>query len=298
MNFNSSHPILRVALVSLFVLLAFVRTSNANELQILKNCTLVETDWSDGDSFRVGTANGEEFTIRLYSVDCLEYHVHDSTDGRRLRAQRRYFGISNFGGSAASSIQAAKEFGGQAKVFVKEKLKEPFTVVTGFADGRGDGKHKRYYGFVITSDGDDLGELLVRHGLARAFGVYRENEKGRSAAAQREAMKDLELQAAKRGVGVWAVTDWDALPNERQADREETEELELAIKQAPLDPNVKINLNTAARDELMRLPGVGEIIANRIIERRPFRSIESISEVDGIGAKKLEELRGYLKLVD
>ena len=35
-------------------------------------------------------------------------------------------------------------------------LAKPFTVHTAFADARGDGKHKRIYGFVTTADGEDL----------------------------------------------------------------------------------------------------------------------------------------------
>ena len=270
--------------------------AKSEDLIQLKNCTLVKTDWADGDSFRVKDADGKQYTFRLYCVDCLESHVNDTTDARRLRAQRRYFGIARYGGSATTSIVAAKKLGKQAAALIEQKLQTPFTVHTSFADGRGDGKFKRFYAFITTSSGKDLGEQLVRLGLARAFGVYRKNPQGRSQAEQRDWLKDIELQAAARKAGVWALTDWDSLPIERQTEREEIAELALATQGAPLDTDTKINLNSAARDELMRLPGIGEVMANRIIERRPYKSIDSLTKVDGVGDKSLKKLRPYLKL--
>ena len=44
----------------------------------IKGCTLVPTEWADGDSFLVKTPEGKEFTVRLYGADCLEWHVTDS----------------------------------------------------------------------------------------------------------------------------------------------------------------------------------------------------------------------------
>ncbi len=290
----------KLAFVGVVVLVALQRPGivAADDLLALRNCVLVETSWADGDSFLVQDDQGTQYTIRLYGVDCLEYHVQDTTDARRLRAQRRYFGISEYGGTAESSIAAAKNLGKQAALAVKLELKNPFTVHTAFADARGDGKYKRYYAFVTTGNGDDLGEKLVRLGLARAFGVYRQTPDGRSRDDYREWLRDIELQSAKRGVGIWAATDWNSLPVERLKDREENAELELATTGRPLDPNFKININTAPRDELMRLPGIGEVLANRIIERRPYETIESITEVDGIGAKTLQALKPNLKLSD
>ena len=61
----------------------------ATPLQTLKNCRLLPTEWADGDSFRVRTADQREITVRLYGVDCVEWHVNDDTDERRLRTQRR-----------------------------------------------------------------------------------------------------------------------------------------------------------------------------------------------------------------
>lgn len=52
-----------------------------------------------------------------------------------------------------------------------------------------------------------------------------------------------------------------------------------------------INLNTASEEELETLPGVGPVIARWIIEGRPYRSVDDLLRVKGIGAKRLEEMR-------
>jgi competence protein ComEA len=291
MRINAFIPLVRLAVL---IGLLFA-TVHGQGLVALKNCRHIPAEWADGDSFQIETPDGTLHTIRLYGVDCVEWHVTDETDARRLRAQRRYFGISGFGGSPHASISAAKALGEAAADEVAATLKRPFTVHTAFSDARGDGKYKRIYAFVTTADGEDLAERLVRMGLARAFGVYRETHTGKSSKEYRALLEDLELLAAKKGIGAWAMTDWEKLPAERQAERQESEELGLATTAGKLASGQKINPNTAARDQLMLLPGIGEVTANRIIEARPFQSHDDLLNVEGIGPKTLERLSPFLE---
>lgn len=55
-----------------------------------------------------------------------------------------------------------------------------------------------------------------------------------------------------------------------------------------------VNINTADVDTLTALPGIGQVLAERILAYRqqngPFRAIEEIMKVEGIGEKKAEAI--------
>lgn len=55
-----------------------------------------------------------------------------------------------------------------------------------------------------------------------------------------------------------------------------------------------VNINTADADTLTALPGIGQVLAERIVAYRrqngPFRAVEEITNVEGIGEKKAEAI--------
>jgi comEA protein len=61
-----------------------------------------------------------------------------------------------------------------------------------------------------------------------------------------------------------------------------------------------VNINTATKEELVSLPGIGPTLAERIILHREqsgrFTSIEHLKDVKGISKKKLEKLRPFVTL--
>jgi comEA protein len=71
--------------------------------------------------------------------------------------------------------------------------------------------------------------------------------------------------------------------------------LPLRNKKPPLRP---VNLNTATALELQQVPGIGPATADKILKMRksygPFKSVDDLRAIKGIGPKRTEKMRKYI----
>ncbi|MGH3242161.1 MAG: helix-hairpin-helix domain-containing protein [Spirillospora sp.] len=65
-------------------------------------------------------------------------------------------------------------------------------------------------------------------------------------------------------------------------------------------PGTPLDLNTATADQLDDLPGVGPVLAQRIVDFRTqhggFRSVEQLQDVSGIGARRFTDLKPMVRV--
>jgi len=265
---------------------AIFPSSYAADLQMFSNARLIKNPANDGDSFVV-EANGKSFHLRLYFVDCPETSTSSKSDAQRVREQARYFGLS----PATRIIH----FGNEAKTFVEHVLAKPFTVHTAFASALGRSAKGRVYGFITTAERDDLASLLVKNGLARTHGMGRKTPNGIQRNELIERLRDLETSAMLKRIGIWSESDPDRIAELRAKQRSEDQELknlQSQVKKAK-SPEGLLDLNTATEKELQSIKGIGPVLAERIIAGRPYKTVDDLLKVKGIGQKRFEKFRHY-----
>lgn len=281
---------------------------------VLKDCRLLRNESADADSFHVN-AQGKEYIFRLYFVDAPET---DMSFADRVGEQAKYFGLTP---------EQTITLGEHAKRFTREKLGQPFTVRTCMQDAMGRSKMDRYYAFVETKEGD-LAELLVSNGLARLHGAAARPVGLRSPERMWDKLERLEREAKQLKVGAWGAragrmtarapatqaktgpSSFDAFfhpdrvvepaaaaaasasPN---ASALGTIAPATAVRTAPGAPDTKLDINAAASEELLKISGIGPVLAQRIISARPFKSADDLASVKGIGPKKYEQIRPYFQ---
>ena len=313
-----SHLRHRIGLLALAIVCAAAVDAGARESKdwiVLENCRLISNPANDGDSFHA-SSGAREYIFRLYMVDAPET---DAMNPARLVEQAKYFAIT---------VPQAIEAGQAAKEFTREKLSEPFTVFTRMSDAMGHSRLERFYAFVQTKDGD-LGEQLVRNGLARNYGFKAVPPGLRNSRLEVEKLQQFEYDAKREGIGGWGVNaerlnvrpqkpaSFSVFVAEKNT-RSPTLPLANTFHRiaAPLPSTStaavgsvesqrshlketielgQIDINRATEKELKMIPGIGPVMAGRIIAARPFRSADDLKKVNGIGDKKYAKIRPYFQ---
>jgi endonuclease YncB( thermonuclease family)/predicted flap endonuclease-1-like 5' DNA nuclease len=282
---------------------------------VLENCRLITNPANDGDSFHV-SVGPNEYLFRLYFVDAPET---DEMTPRRLIDQAKYFAIT---------VPQAIEVGRAAKEFTRQKLSGRFTVFTHMSDAMGQSRLERFYAFVQTSEGD-LGEQLVRNGLARNYGFKAVPPGLKNSRLETQKLQQFEDEARREKIGGWGVSAGRLnarapspiafsifVSEQRQPRVTRPAHSTVPVSAMPMPgtpiaannparsskshakaktPLGRIDINTATEKELKSVPGIGAVIAARIIAARPFRSADDLKKVNGIGDKNYARMRPYFQ---
>ena len=266
--------------------LASNQSPTLDSWEILENCRLVESPINDGDSFKL--MHGDNvFTIRLYYVDCPETY---DTYRDRLQDQAGYFSISE-----AEVIT----FGKTAKAYTEKFLDGEFTVITRWEATLGsESENMRYFGIVLKKN-RLLSTELVSDGLARIYGMPAKGSwpGGVTPEVYLRQLKQSERTAQQAGKGIWYHAQKSTQLAALKQTGNRTEMLKTPLSTSGLVNTKKLVINTASTEELEELPGIGPVLADRIIAARPFTKIDKLAEIPGISIKKVDTLR-HLILLD
>ena len=290
MNSSRFLKYLSLLILSVFFLIANARGSG--RWVTLKDCRYLPNPANDGDSFHV-QAGKKEYIFRLYFVDSPET---DASLPERVTEQAKYFSVTT-----PQNLQIGLE----AERFTREQLARPFTVRTCKQDARGRSRLKRYFAFVQT-DGADLGEQLVANGLARVYGAASEAPDMNTPEVEWRKLEQLERKAKQEKIGAWGIgngrlnnraaiqpttsaDDFEAFFHSKTAQPAATSVSKTSTSGARLD------VNTATIEALQDIPGIGPVLAERIIAARPFKSADDLGKVKGIGKVRYQQLRPYFE---
>ena len=222
---------------------------------------------------------GKEYIFRLYFVDAPEI---DLSFADRAWEQAAYFDMDR---------SKVLWLGEKAKTFAVDLLKNGYTVVTSWQKAKGSGPHERFFGIVLIGE-KNLAKELVKNGLARIHGTPGNWPDPATAILFTRELRLSESVARTAKLGGWnrpplvlAANTAQVVPSlsgspappEAAKDPAQVEPAPPSVSvpagpaatPPPSSSDAKtgglIDVNSASKDELQRIPGIGPVLAERII---------------------------------
>lgn len=313
-----------LAVTLTFVLLGSTLVRAEEGWVVLKNCRLVPNAANDGDSFHVN-AGGKEYLFRLYFADAAET---DLSVPDRVEEQAEYFGVTT-----RQTVQlgiVAKNFAHEklARPFTVRTCMQDamgrsrmqrFYAFVETADGdlaellvanglaRVHGSAATPVGLASPEREWQKLERLEREAKAERIGGWGvaagrmatrlASQPPKSGPDSFEAFFHPEKTAttpaaSSAGFQMPAATLAPA-PTVPPPLSQSTTTPAARTTQAPSGGN--LDVNSASSAELVKIPGIGPVLAQRIIDARPLKSADDLRTVKGIGAKKYDKIRAFFR---
>ncbi len=107
---------------------------------------------------------------------------------------------------------------------------------------------------------------------------------------------DLAKGAATLALGLALAVVISGAPARGQAAPKPTAEPKAKAKPkaAATAPAAPIDLNTASLADLETLPGIGPVLAKEIVAGRPYKTVDELARIKGLGKARLNGLRGLV----
>jgi competence protein ComEA len=318
----------RAALTAAGVWLLCLLNAEAREpWVVLKDCRLLRNESADADSFQVSAA-GKEYIFRLYFVDAPET---DMSIADRVKEQAQYFGLKPE--QTITLGEYAKRFTkeklahpftvrtcmqdamGRSKLpryyaFVETKEGDLAELLVTNGLARLHGAEAQPVGLRSPERQWERLKRLEREAKQQkvgAWGAMSGRMAARSTTVQPKTGPDsfdaffhperfVATNAAAAATPMPAVPMQTSTPlSALSPSRVGTVAPLLGSPNAAAQTGGKLDINSASSEELLNVPGIGPVLAQRIIDARPFQSADELTKVKGIGPKIYERIRQHFR---